>query len=119
MPVSLPAACPIACSSWLCAVQTALQLTEAQQVDLMHLRRLFYARLGALARERKQLLQQLPVTGASTSAPEASSRLADVRTIAQQLQDNSCLEFRMYLQLTSASRRGVSHSLLGFQTSHT
>ena len=89
-------------------LQAALQLTEAQQVDLIHLRRLFYGRVGALARERRQLLLKLPVSGASESAPEASSRLADVRTVAQQLQDNSCTEFRMYLQLTSAYRRGVS-----------
>lgn len=76
----------------------------------MHLRRIFYGRVGALARERRQLLLKLPVSGAIESAPEASSRLADVRTVAQQLQDNSCTEFRMYLQLTSAYRRGVSYA---------
>ncbi len=33
--------------------QAALELTEAQQVDMMYLRMLFYARLGALSRQRK------------------------------------------------------------------
>ena len=90
-------------------LQAALQLTEAQQADLMLLRRLFYAKLGALRRERRALLQQVP-TGATGAAPalDASSRLATILTAAQMLHDNSAAEFKAYMQLTAAYRRGVS-----------
>jgi len=89
-------------------LQTRLHLTEAQRTDLMHLRRLFYAKMGALKRERKQLLQQVP-TGAAQSTVEASTRLAEITAIAQQLHDNSAAEFKTYMQFGSAYRRGVSH----------
>lgn len=94
-------------------MQAALKLSEEQQVDLMLLRRLFYAKLGALRRERKALLQQVP-TGAAETAPEASARLAAVMTAAQELHDNSAAEFRTYMQLTAAYRRGVLKSLCIF-----
>ena len=77
----------------------------------MHLRRLFYAKMGALKRERKQLLRQVPA-GAAESTLEASTRLADITAIAQQLHDNSVAEFRTYMQFGSAYRRGVSHCLM-------
>ena len=92
-------------------LQTRLHLTEGQRTDLMHLRRLFYAKMGALKRERKQLLQQVPA-GAAESTLEASTRLADITAIAQQLHDNSAAEFRTYMQFGSAYRRGVSHCLV-------
>ncbi len=40
-------------------LQATLQLTEEQQEAMMHLRRLFYGKLGALRRHRQQLLQQV------------------------------------------------------------
>ncbi len=98
-----------------CMLQTRLHLTEAQRTDLMHLRRLFYAKMGALKRERRQLLQQVPA-GAAQSTLEASTRLADITAIAQQLHDNSAAEFRTYMQFGSAYRRGVSHCLLHLLT---
>ena len=98
-------------------MQAALKLTEGQQVDLMLLRRLFYAKLGSLRRERKELLQQVP-TGAAETAPEASDRLAAIMTAAQQLHDNSAAEFRTYMQLTAAYRRGVLQSLCMFSYVH-
>ena len=72
----------------------------------MLLRRLFYGKLGALRRERKALLQQVP-TGATETATDASDRLASIVTAAQQLHDNSAAEFRTFMQLTAAYRRGV------------
>ena len=72
----------------------------------MLLRRLFYGKLGALRRERKALLQQVP-TGATETATDASDRLASIMTAAQQLHDNSAAEFRTFMQLTAAYRRGV------------
>ncbi|DBA95755.1 TPA: hypothetical protein ACH3X1_001309 [Trebouxia sp. C0004] len=85
---------------------TRLHLTEAQKIDLMHLRRLFYAKMGALKRERKQLLQHVPA-GAAQSTLDASTRLADITAIAQQLHDNSAAEFKTYMQFGSAYRRGI------------
>ena len=73
----------------------------------MHLRRLFYSRIGALKRERKLLLQKVPA-GAAETAPDAATRLADINDIAQQLHDNSAAEFRAYMQLSAAYCRGVS-----------
>ena len=40
-------------------LQAALQLTEAQKEQMMHIRVLFYGKLGALRRHRKKLLQQV------------------------------------------------------------
>ncbi len=92
--------------------QAALELTEAQQVDMMYLRMLFYARLGALSRQRKDLLQQAShlaeVPAEDMDAVQAASRLAATNALAQQLHDNSAAEFKTYMQLTSAYRRGVS-----------
>ena len=72
----------------------------------MLLRRLFCGMLGALRRERKVLLQQVP-TETSETAPDASERLATIMSAAQQLHDNSAAEFRIFMQLTAAYRRGV------------
>ena len=92
--------------------QAALELTEAQQVDMMYLRMLFYARLGALSGQRKELLQQAShlaeVPAEDMDAVQAASRLAPTNALAQQLHDNSAAEFQTYMQLTSAYRRGVS-----------
>lgn len=84
-----------------------MQLTEAQHRDVLHLRRLFYAKLGALARERTALLDRSPA-GAIASAVHASNRLTEVVDIAQELQSNSAQEFRTHLQFSSAYSRGVS-----------
>ena len=73
---------------------------------MLHLRRLFYAKLGALRRERKELLRQVPA-GVAGATPDASTRLAEINFIAQQLHDNSAAEFRAFMQLSSAYRRGV------------
>ena len=99
-------------------LQAALDLTEEQQADLMLLRRLFYGKLGALRRERKALLQQVP-TGATENAPDFSDRLASIMTAAQQLHDNSAAEFKAFMQLTAAYRRGVgTHRPAGLPITH-
>lgn len=84
-------------------LQAALDLSERQQADLMLLRRLFYGKVGALRRERKALLQQVP-RGATETATDASDRLASINTAAQQLHDGSAAEFRTFMQLTAAFR---------------
>ena len=73
----------------------------------MYLRRLFYARLGSLSRERKELLRQANLEAVHTTYP-ASNKATSSVMIAQQLQDNIATEYRVYMQLISAYRRGVS-----------
>ena len=41
-------------------MQSAVDLTEAQQRDMLYLRRLFFSKLGQLARERKDMIGKLP-----------------------------------------------------------
>lgn len=88
-------------------LQAALNLTEVQQVDVMYLRQLFYARLGSLSRERKEVVRQAP-SGAIQATSQANTRLAAVETLAQQLQNNIATEIKVYKQQLSAYRRGVS-----------
>ena len=84
-----------------------MQYTEAQQQDLMLLRRLFYGKLGVLARERRESSRRVPL-GAAMTDHEVNSRLAEVVATAQELRDITTAEFQTKLQFTSAYRRGVS-----------
>jgi len=93
-------------SIFLQDLQAAMQFTEPQQQDLMLLRRLFYGKLGVLARESKECLKRMPF-GAAATAHDVNSRLAEVVTIAQELHDITAAEFQTKLQFTSAYRRGV------------
>ncbi len=64
--------------------QTALELTEAQQADVMYMRLLFHARVEALLQEKKEFLQPFSAGVAETS-PDASTRLGDVALLAELL----------------------------------
>ena len=83
-----------------------MQFSEAQQDDILLLRRLFYGKLGVLARERKDCLKRMPY-GAATTAHEVDGRMAEVCSIAQELHDITAVERQTRLQFTSAYRRGV------------
>lgn len=86
-----------------CPAQAAIDLSEAQQLDLMHLRRIFYGRLGQLLRERKQLLSQ--VAGDTSDVYRALEAVPEFK--AQHLRDNGLAEYRAYCQFASAFFRGV------------
>ena len=88
-----------------CPAQAAIDLSEAQQLDLMHLRRIFYGRLGQLLRERKQLLSQ--VAGDTSDVYRAIEAVPAFDDVAQHLRDNGLAEYRAYCQLASAFFRGV------------
>ena len=63
-------------------LQVAMKLTEGQEQDLLHLRRLFYGKLGQLSRERAALLKKMP----SPAQPnEAVSFHCDFQHVADQL----------------------------------
>ena len=87
-----------------------MQFSEAQEEDLLLLRRLFYGKLGVLSRERKDCLKRMPFGAASTAA-EVNGRLSEVIAIAQELHDITAEEFQTKLQFTSAYRRGVRDNL--------
>ena len=98
-------------------VQTVLQYSAEQEQDLMHLRRLFYGKIGQLCRERIALLKQMGsdqelVVGIGLD--DVSVRLSEVSDLAQRLQANGADEYRTYMQFTSAVLRGVSLANLQF-----
>ena len=88
-----------------------MQFSEAQQEDILLLRRLFYGKLGVLARERKHCLKRMPY-GAATTAHEVDGRMTEVCSIAQELHDITAVERQTRLQFTSAYRRGVTCFLI-------
>ncbi|DBA68754.1 TPA: hypothetical protein ACH3X2_013375 [Trebouxia sp. C0005] len=83
----------------------AIDLTEPQQLDLMHLRRIFYGRLGQLLRERKQLLSKL--RGDTSDLYRTIEAVPESTDIAPQLRDNGLAEYRAYCQFASAFFRGI------------
>ena len=94
---------------WL--LQTALRLTEAQQSDMLHLRKLFYAKVGAVRRERAGLWPKVPVEVAGTAA-DATIKTFLTSSLARQLQESGAAEFRATMQFGSAFDRGVGPVLV-------
>ena len=90
---------PVACN-----LQAAIDLTEAQQLDLMHLRRLFYCRISQLLRERKRLLTRVNTDAKELCLQQSPPANAD---IAKQLRANGLAEYRTYMQFASTFFRGV------------
>ncbi len=79
----------------------------------MHLRLLFYSRIGQLCRERKALLRHMADeqdVGANIGLDDVSVRLSEVSDLAEQLRANGADEYRTYMQFSSAFSRGVSLS---------
>ncbi len=77
----------------------------------MHLRLLFYSRIGQLCRERKALLRHMADeqdVGANIGLDDVSVRLSEVSDLAEQLRANGADEYRTYMQFSSAFSRGVS-----------
>ena len=92
-------------------LQVALRLTEAQQADMLHLRQLFYAKVGAVRRERAGLWPKVPVEVAGTAA-DATIKMLVTSSLAQQLQESGAAEFRATMQFQSAFNRGVGPVLV-------
>lgn len=84
-------------------LQATKNLTDDQVRDLLHLRRLFYGRMGQLMRERKWLLSQVSDIGDSSPTGVPS-----LDQLAQQLKLNGALEYNAYTQFASTFFRGVS-----------
>ena len=76
----------------------------------MHLRRLFYSKVGQLCRERKALLHHMADeqdAGANIGLDDVSVRLSEVSHLAEQLRANGADEYKTYMQFSSAFSRGV------------
>lgn len=88
-------------------MQVALKFTDAQEQDLMHLRRLFYGKLGQLARERAALLKKMPAAANEGENREplsfhsgfrhAADQLALTKEVADQLCANHAEESLVYM----------------------
>ena len=85
------------------ALQLALDYTEAQELDLLHLRRLFYGKLGQLGRERAALMGKMP-SSVQSSQPvsfhlgfqHVAKQLAVTKEVADQLCANHAEESFVY-----------------------
>ena len=101
-------------------MQAALQYTEAQEQDLLHLRRLFYGKLGQLARERAALLRKMP---AACNVPEnnepisfhlgychVADQFALTKEVSDQLCANHAEESSVYMSHGFCLFRCVSHA---------
>ena len=88
-------------------LQVALELTEEQQRDMMHLRRLLYNKLGQIYRDRQALLNKMPTE--ADGVCHCSDKLAEMTDGAEQLRNSGAEELNTYMQSSSAFFRGVSH----------
>ena len=96
-------------------VQAAMNYSENQQQDILHLRRLFYGKLGQLSRARAAIMDQMPAAVQPSPVPPFSldmksttNKLADTQEWADQLCANRAEESRAYLFCTICLSRGVS-----------
>ena len=84
-------------------LQETLKYTEAQEQDLLHLRRIFYGKLGQLARERAAVMSKMP-SSAQPSAPisfhlghqHVAKQLAVTKEAADQICANHVEEGLVY-----------------------
>lgn len=101
-------------------VQEVLGFTDSQQQDMLYLRRLFYGKLGQLARERASILQQVdaaePCGQPSQPMPfnlgfrHTADKLTETQELADQLCANRAEESRTYMYCVVCLYRCVSLS---------
>lgn len=89
------------------ALQIATDLSVNQTDDILWIRRLFYRKLGQLARHRNALLSQLMQSQVDTC--HASEKLTGLTDWGQRLHQNGMDEYCTWLQFALCLMRGVSH----------
>ena len=92
------------------ALQDAMQYTDQQVQDLLDLRRLYGFRRGQLARERKTLLNNL-TSCRMDGTSHVCDKLNETAKWSDLLKENGAEEHRSYMQIHTASCRGVGHAL--------
>lgn len=94
-------------------LQPRKQFSEAQVRDVLHIRRLYYGKLGQLYRERKELRSQVPLArsaedAAGVEGQSAAENYTALSQLAEQLRINAAEEYSVFLQSFCALWRGVS-----------
>ncbi len=89
-----------------------MNYSEDQQQDMLHLRRLFYGKLGQLSRVRAAIMAHMPAdvqsTPVSPTVDSTSNQLADTSSWAEQLCANHAEEGRAHVYCGVGLHRGVS-----------
>ena len=92
-----------------------MNYSESQKQDILHLRRLFYGKLGQLSRARAAIMDQMPAAVQPSPVPPfnldikfTANKLAETKEWADQLCANRAEESRAYLYCTICLSRGVS-----------
>ena len=83
--------------------------TESQVRDLLHLRRLYYGKMGQLYRQRKDLRSEVPL--ACMGEVEnicATHNYTLLSNLAGKLRQNAAEEYSVFVQSFCAIFRGVS-----------
>lgn len=89
-----------------------LSYTESQVRDLLHLRRLYYGKLGQLYRQRKELRSKVPL--ACMGEVEnicATDNYTLLTGLADKLRENAAEEYSVFVQSFCAIFRGIQTSL--------
>ncbi|KAL3142348.1 hypothetical protein ABBQ38_002685 [Trebouxia sp. C0009 RCD-2024] len=88
-----------------------MEYTEAQVQDLLHLRRLYYGKLGQLYRQRKELRSQVPLACmGEVEGICATDNYTLLSGLAEKLRVNAAEEYSVFLQSFCAIFRGVQTS---------
>ncbi|KAA6423364.1 MAG: hypothetical protein FRX49_06816 [Trebouxia sp. A1-2] len=95
-----------------------LQLTDAQQQDMLHLRRCLYIRVGQLSRERDAIMSTMPAAAQPThSQPfqldlkHTADKLAETKEWADALCTNRANESRAFVYAKICLSRGILTSI--------
>ncbi|KAL0048945.1 hypothetical protein WJX82_002927 [Trebouxia sp. C0006] len=98
-----------------------LNFTDNQQQDMLHLRRLFYGKLGQLARERASILQQVDAAEPSGQPSQpmpfnlgfrhTADKLTETKELADQLCANRAEESQTYMYSIVCLYRCIQSSL--------
>ena len=87
-----------------------MQHTDSQTQDWLHLRELFYFKIGQLARERKALL--INMTQYQMDMGHVSDKLTQMTKWSDHLRENGAEEYRSYCMFATAFLRGVCFSFI-------
>ena len=91
-------------------MQPRIAYTNAQTQDLLHLRRLYYGKLGQLYRQRKELRSQVPLACmGDVEGACATDNYTLLSSLAEKLRVNAAEEYNVFLQSFCAIFRGVRH----------
>ena len=89
----------------LSGMQGVMGLSEGQIQDHLRLRRLCVTKRGLLAMQRKAIIDQTAQLDCfDHDAPDTVTQLSD---LAAKLRANAAQDYKVYLRLACASRRGV------------